>query len=55
MKQRFDLIGYEKVSRLGPVGIEAGYKGRVWHRQGQMHTAVIYLSDSRPSHNTPVR
>lgn len=26
MKQRFDLIGYEKVPRLGPVGME-GFKG----------------------------
>ena len=28
MKQRFDLIGYEKVSHSGPVGREEGYRGK---------------------------
>lgn len=28
MKQRFDLIGYEKVSHLGPAGEEEGYRGK---------------------------
>lgn len=28
MKQRFDLIGSEKVSHLGPVGKEEGYRGK---------------------------
>ena len=28
MKQRFDLIGDEKVSHLGPVGEEEGYRGK---------------------------
>lgn len=28
MKQRFDLIGYEKVSHLGPVGTEENYRGK---------------------------
>lgn len=28
MKQRFDLIGYEKVSHLDPVGKEEGYRGK---------------------------
>lgn len=54
MKQRFDLIGYEKVSHLGPVGREEGYGGSVWHMQGQMHSALIYLSDSRLSQRAPV-
>lgn len=27
MKLRFDLIGYEKVSHLGPAGKEEGYRG----------------------------
>lgn len=47
MKQRFDLIGYEKVSYSGPVGREEGYGGSVWCMQGQMHKALIYLPDSR--------
>lgn len=49
MEQRFDLIGDEKVSHSGPVGREEGYRGSVWHMQGQMHRALIYLSDSRLS------
>lgn len=28
MKQRFDLIGYEKVSHLDPVGKEEGFRGK---------------------------
>lgn len=28
MEQRFDLIGSEKVSHLGPVGKEEGYRGK---------------------------
>lgn len=49
MKQRFDLIGYEKVSHLCPVGREEGYRGKGWHLQGQMHKAMIYLCDSHLS------
>lgn len=49
MKQRFDLIGYEKVSHLCPVGREEGYRGKGWHMQGQMHKAMIYLCDSHLS------
>lgn len=30
MKQRFDLIGYEKVSRLGPAGRKEGYRGNLF-------------------------
>lgn len=46
MKLRFDLIGYEKVSHLGPAGKEESYGGTVLHMQGQMQRALIYLSDS---------
>lgn len=28
MKQRFDLIGYEKVLHLSSVGSEEGYRGK---------------------------
>lgn len=31
MKQRFDLIGCEKVSDLGPVGRAEGYKRELFH------------------------
>lgn len=30
MKQRFDLIGYEKVSRSGPAGRKEGYGGNLF-------------------------
>lgn len=46
MKQRFDLIGYEKVSRLGPDGRKEGYGRTFLHMQGQMQRALIYLPGS---------
>lgn len=46
MKQRFDLIGYEKVSRLGPAGRKEGYGRTFLHMQGQMQRALIYLPGS---------
>lgn len=46
MKQRFDLIGDEKVSRLGPAGTKEGYGGTFFHMQGQMQRALIYLPGS---------
>lgn len=46
MKQRFGLIGYEKVSHLGPAGRKEGYGETFLHTQGQIQRALIYLSSS---------
>lgn len=46
IKQRFGLIGYEKVSRLDPAGRKEGYGGTFLHTQGQIQRALIYLSSA---------
>lgn len=56
MKQRFDLIGYEKVSHSSPVGRAEGYRGkRLAHPRtdAQSFDLSVWLSSLPLRHNFP--